>query len=73
VIKNALQSGLSQIKDLKEIEGDIWSDGAPKYRVELTAPNYKEAEEALKLIVDEVLKDIEENSGEGVFTRSDVK
>ncbi|MHA2059367.1 MAG: translation initiation factor IF-2 subunit alpha [Candidatus Ranarchaeia archaeon] len=73
VIKNALQSGISQIKDLKEIKGDIWSDGAPKYRVELTAPNYKEAEEALKLIIDEVLKNIEENSGEGEFTRSDVK
>jgi translation initiation factor 2 subunit 1 len=73
VIKKTLQSGLTQIKDLKEINGDIWSDGSPKYRVELTAPNYKDAEEALKLIVDEVLKEIQENNGEGEFTRSDVK
>ena len=48
----------------------IASNGSPSYRISVKAPNYKQAEEELKLAVDSVLKIIKTEGGNGTFERS---
>ena len=48
----------------------IASNGSPSYRISVKAPNYKQAEEELKLAVDGVLKIIKTEGGNGTFERS---
>ena len=48
----------------------IASNGSPSYRISIKAPNYKQAEEELKLAVDKVLKTIKTEGGIGSFERS---
>ena len=48
----------------------IASNGSPSYRISIKAPNYKQAEEELKLAVDQVLKVIKTEGGIGSFERS---
>ncbi len=48
----------------------IASNGSPSYRISVKAPNYKQAEEELKLAVDSVLKTIKTEGGNGTFERS---
>ena len=48
----------------------IASNGSPSYRISIKAPNYKQAEEELKLAVDKVLKKIKTEGGIGSFERS---
>jgi len=47
----------------------IYIIGAPKYRVEVMADDYKVAEKALRAVVDAALKAIKELGGEGSFER----
>ncbi len=47
----------------------IYAIGAPKYRVEVWAGDYKEAEKALEAVAGTALKVIEELGGEGSFER----
>ncbi|MEM2094220.1 MAG: translation initiation factor IF-2 subunit alpha [Candidatus Bathyarchaeia archaeon] len=47
----------------------IQTIGAPKYRIEVSAENFKEAERVLEASVQAVLKTISSNGGEGKFTR----
>jgi len=47
----------------------IFVIGAPKYRVEVLADNYKEAEKLLERAVSVALETIKETGGEGKFTR----
>ncbi|MEC7697717.1 MAG: translation initiation factor IF-2 subunit alpha, partial [Candidatus Thermoplasmatota archaeon] len=48
----------------------ITSDGAPNYRVQVKAPNYKQAEEELKSAVDMVLNILKKEGGIGSFERA---
>jgi translation initiation factor 2 subunit 1 len=45
--------------------------GAPKYRIVLTAPDYKSAEEEMKVITNDVISRVKESGGEGSFHRED--
>jgi len=64
-IRDALMA-TKKVAEENEAEADIYSLGAPKYRIEVTADDYKKAEAALEKIV-EYAK--EEWSGrEGVFS-----
>ncbi|MHA1917110.1 MAG: translation initiation factor IF-2 subunit alpha [Candidatus Ranarchaeia archaeon] len=71
LIKKVLQSGLDAAKGDKSIKCDLWSDGAPKYHIQLTADNYKEAEEVLKKVIDTVTQANQEVGGEVGFERTD--
>ena len=48
----------------------IASNGSPSYRISVKAPNYKQAEEELKIAVDSVLKTLKAEGGIGSFERS---
>ena len=48
----------------------ISSNGSPSYRISIKAPNYKQAEDELKLAVDLVLKTLKKDGGIGSFERA---
>lgn len=64
-IKRSLIKGLDGREDRMKIQ----YIGAPKYRVVMSAPDYKEAEDELKAATGEILTTIKDCGGEGVFTR----
>lgn len=66
-VKNALTkpSAVNENTHLK-----ISSNGSPSYRISIKAPNYKQAEDELKLAVDLVLKTFKSDGGIGSFERS---
>ena len=47
--------------------------GAPKYRISITAPDFKSAEKTLKPILEDIQKNIEKNKGIFKFTREESK
>jgi translation initiation factor 2 subunit 1 len=64
-IKSALKKG----SEIAEEELEIQYIGAPRYRLVLTAPDYKTAEEALKSVTNLIISEIKESGGEGSFHR----
>ena len=68
VIKKSL---LDAIK--KDPTIDITYLGAPKYRLAITADDFKTAEKALKPIIEEIQKKVEKNNGTFKFTREESK
>ena len=68
-IKKALTAGIKTGKEYEDTDISIRSAGAPNYRVKVTSKNYKEAEEALKSIVNVVAEQVEQSGGEANFTR----
>jgi translation initiation factor 2 subunit 1 len=67
VIKKALKQA-KRIKD-KDASLSITYIGAPRYRIHVTAPDYKHAESVLKKSAQAVVKYIEQHGGEGTFLR----
>ena len=67
VIKKAFKQA-KRIKD-KDATIDITYIGAPRYRMHVTAPDYKHAESALKKVAQAAVKYIEQHGGEGTFHR----
>ena len=67
-IKKALKTALES-----SAEGEVRISyvGAPKYRVMVTAPDYKTAEESMKKAVDAAIESIEKEGGSGSFARTD--
>ena len=65
-IKNSLQ-GFEKTNQSVE----ILYVGAPKYRISVTAPDFKSAEKTLKPILEDIQKKIEKNKGSFKFTRED--
>ena len=70
--KNVVGFWHSLLKDLnktKKVKVNIYALGSPKYRVEVTAKNYKDAEKALQEISSCTIQGITANGGEGQFKR----
>jgi len=67
VIRKALKQA-KRIKD-KDATLNITYIGAPRYRIHVTAPDYKHAESVLKKSAQAVVKYIEQHGGEGTFHR----
>ena len=70
IIKNTL---LNFTRDDKEKNIQITYLGAPKYRLAVTAQDFKSAEKKLKLILEEIQKEIEGKKGSFKFTRKESK
>jgi translation initiation factor 2 subunit 1 len=66
-IKKALKQA-KRIKD-KDVTLNITYVGAPRYRIHVTAPDYKHAESALKKSAQAAVKYMEQHGGEGAFYR----
>jgi len=67
VIRKALKQA-RRIKE-KDVSLDVTYVGAPRYRIHVTAPDYKHAESVLKKAAQAVVKYIEQHDGEGTFHR----
>lgn len=65
ILRNALLAGI----DSSEEEVSIQYTGAPRYRLVINAPDYKIAEEELKVITNRIISDIQECGGEASFHR----
>jgi translation initiation factor 2 subunit 1 len=68
-IKDALLETKNLAMEL-DTEASIYSIGAPKYRIELTANDYKKAESAMNEIVEHTTRAWEGHDGKITFTRS---
>ncbi|MGB2582315.1 MAG: translation initiation factor IF-2 subunit alpha [Thermoplasmata archaeon] len=68
-IRESLESGLKG----GEAGIDIHYLGAPRYRVTVTAEDYKIAEEELKAAIDRIVGSIEESGGSASFKRKEEK
>lgn len=68
-IKNSLMEAMKTVEGRGDIELRIFSSGAPSYRVEVSADEYKKAEEALKKIVEKAIETIEKLGGSGSFKK----
>lgn len=69
VIKKALKKALYFNDEKKRIAIEIISIGSPKYKIDLTAPNYKIAESVIEEIVEVVIGEVEKDSGRAEFYR----
>jgi translation initiation factor 2 subunit 1 len=67
VIRKALKQA-KRVKD-KDVSLGITYIGAPRYRIHVTAPDYKHAESVLKKAAQSAVKYIEQHGGEGAFHR----
>ncbi len=70
VIKNILTSVEGSKNNAKT---DITYVGAPKYRITVTAENFKIAEKVLNQVIEKVKNNIEKNGGSFKFTREESK
>jgi translation initiation factor 2 subunit 1 len=68
IIKHALIDSTASKKEIS-----VTYIGAPKYRITLTSPNFKEAEKELKPILSSVQDAIEKKGGTFKFTREESK
>jgi len=69
---NGVEALRTAFKKAKNNNPDIgiYTTGAPKYRIEVSATNYKSAEQLLEKAVRVALKAIENAGGDGRFTRT---
>ena len=65
LIKAALKKGIESAEEELEVQ----YIGAPRYRMVMTAPDYKTAEEALKAVTNLVIAEIKESGGDATFHR----
>jgi len=69
-IKNAIKAGI-KANPYEDVEVDIKYIGAPQYRVEIKAPDYKSGEEVLKIVSNKAIEYISKYDGKGSFIRED--
>lgn len=69
VVKEALISAEEEGNKHRNVKVSIFTLGAPKYRLDVKAQNYKEAEEVLSKMVNVAIEVIKKYGGVGVFTR----
>ncbi|NYT12750.1 MAG: translation initiation factor IF-2 subunit alpha [Methanomassiliicoccales archaeon] len=65
ILRNALIAGIDQ----SEEEVSIQYIGAPRYRLVINAPDYKIAEEELKVITNRIISEVQNGGGEASFHR----
>ncbi|MCD6485687.1 MAG: translation initiation factor IF-2 subunit alpha [Candidatus Odinarchaeota archaeon] len=68
-IKNALLAGKNVAKNIKNVDVKIYTTGAPNYKIELIAPNYKVAESMLKKVTESIFEYAKKNEMLFEFTR----
>jgi len=68
VINKSLKSA-AKIKVDEDVKVDVSYLGAPRYRIHVTAPDYKKAENVLKQSADAAIKVIKNGKGTGSFHR----
>lgn len=66
VIRRALRSAQPKVED---VDIDLIYVGAPKYRIKVTAPDYKEAEKAIEKAASAAVGVVERAGGSGKFIR----
>ncbi len=66
VIRRALRSAQPKVED---VEIDLIYIGAPKYRIKVTAPDYKAAEKAIEKAAGAAVGVVERAGGTGKFIR----
>jgi translation initiation factor 2 subunit 1 len=71
IIKEALIRARDRANEEKEIEVKFSYQGAPRYRIDITAPDYYKAEEVLESIAEEILRVIKEAGGEATLIRKE--
>ncbi|ASJ10112.1 translation initiation factor IF-2 subunit alpha [Thermococcus sp. P6] len=71
VIKEALIRAREGANREKDVEVKFSYQGAPRYRIDITAPDYHRAEEVLESIAEEILKSIKEAGGEATLIRKE--
>ncbi len=71
IIKEALVRARDRANEEKEIEVKFSYQGAPRYRIDITAPDYYKAEEVLESIAEEILRVIKEAGGEAALIRKE--
>ncbi|WP_461866091.1 translation initiation factor IF-2 subunit alpha [Thermococcus sp.] len=71
IIKEALIRARDRANEEKEIEVKFTYQGAPRYRIDITAPDYYKAEEVLESIAEEILRVIKEAGGEATLIRKE--
>jgi translation initiation factor 2 subunit 1 len=69
VIKRALSDALEQGKDDKRLSVEIYALGAPRYKLHIVGPTYKDAEDLLQSIMNVAKKSIENNGGSVSLSR----
>lgn len=68
LIREALKAAAMSV-DEKEVQVEVTYVGSPRYRIKVTAPDYKKAEAVLKKASSASIKSITDNGGEGLFNR----
>jgi translation initiation factor 2 subunit 1 len=64
-----IKAALSKGHEAAEEELEIQYIGAPRYRLVMTAPDYKTAEEAMRSVTNLIIADIKDSGGDGSFHR----
>jgi len=68
VIKSAMIDARDSTKE-NEIDVEFYYEGSPRYRIEVTAPSYKAAENAMQKAVEEAIAAVKKADGKGEFHR----
>ncbi|NJE07443.1 translation initiation factor IF-2 subunit alpha [Thermococcus sp. M39] len=71
IIKEALIRARDRVNKEKDIEVKFTYQGAPRYRIDITAPDYYKAEEVLEDIAEEILRVIKKAGGEATLIRKE--
>jgi len=66
-----IRNGLQSFEKAEQNGVNILYVGAPKYRISVTASDFKSAEKTLKPILEDIQKNIEKNKGSFKFTREE--
>lgn len=68
VIKSSLIKAKNEFSS-RDGKVDFYTVGAPRYRIEVSAPSYKIAESLMKNAADRIIRGIEKKGGKGEFQR----
>ena len=68
VIKSAMIDARDSTKG-NEVDVEFYYVGSPRYRIEVTAPSYKAAENAMQKAVEDAIAAVEKAGGKGEFHR----
>lgn len=69
IIKSAMINARDSVRD-EDVNVDIYYVGAPRYRIEVTAPSYKAAENAMQRAVGLMIDAVTKAGGKGEFQRA---